>query len=369
MEREGLDSSYIVIETRGEEKEETGQKETAKTAQIETAQKARNEQMDRVEQNEQEIKTAQNKQEAYLAQSVQTVRNERVEKKKSQLRQNERMDRIEQEVYLAQSVQNEQMDQPSQLRQVEETEQQKIVQTVQNRQNDYLRRVSRLDEVVSRMDELSKKVTEQEETELTEQSNSELTVQSDLDELDELAGFDELRNTPSDGLSRVHSFDDSFVCGGLSGFVKGRLNEKGKLSLSGVEERKKEKKVKKEKEKNQPVKNGLSTGSVKDGLDDLSAGLSVSAELVEDRFINILTPQKDKKDGMKVFLTPVKRSRRSVINGLKLGRIKVCDNSVEIRSEDKEYVSLVETFRKIGERKVKKRKKEGIDEIVERYTK
>lgn len=80
----------------------------------------------------------------------------------------------------------------------------------------------------------------------------------------------------------------------------------------------------------------------------------------QEKFINILTP---KKERVCVFLTPVKRTRRSVINGLKAGHIKVFDNSLEVRSNNTPYVSLVECFKRLE----RTERRESIDRIVRKY--
>lgn len=84
----------------------------------------------------------------------------------------------------------------------------------------------------------------------------------------------------------------------------------------------------------------------------------------EGRFINILTPKKDRSS---VFLTPVKRTRRSVINGLKTGTVKVFDNSLEVRDNNTPYASLVECFRRL-EKTEKNQRKDSIDRIVKKYS-
>ncbi|KAI5160780.1 hypothetical protein NEAUS04_0154 [Nematocida ausubeli] len=83
-----------------------------------------------------------------------------------------------------------------------------------------------------------------------------------------------------------------------------------------------------------------------------------------ERFINILTPKKEKST---VFLTPVKRTRRSVINGLKTGNIKVFNNSMEVRSNSMPYTSLVECFRKL-EKAERIERRDSIDMIVKKYS-
>ncbi|EIJ89607.1 hypothetical protein NEQG_00377 [Nematocida parisii ERTm3] len=84
----------------------------------------------------------------------------------------------------------------------------------------------------------------------------------------------------------------------------------------------------------------------------------------QDKFINILTPKKEKST---IFLTPVKRTRRSVINGLKTGNIKLFDNSVEVRDNNTPYTSLVECFKRL-EKAERTERRDSIDRIVRKYS-
>ncbi|KAI5183970.1 hypothetical protein NEIRO03_1443 [Nematocida sp. AWRm78] len=84
----------------------------------------------------------------------------------------------------------------------------------------------------------------------------------------------------------------------------------------------------------------------------------------QDKFINILTPKKEKNT---IFLTPVKRTKRSVINGLRTGNIKLFDNSVEVRDNNTPYTSLVECFKRL-EKAERTERRDSIDRIVRKYS-
>ncbi|KAI5190025.1 hypothetical protein NEMIN01_0810 [Nematocida minor] len=117
---------------------------------------------------------------------------------------------------------------------------------------------------------------------------------------------------------------------------------------------------------NGEVDKNYSDGSVSAaGTEDASSSAMRKRKYTrDDKFINILTPKKDRAN---VFLTPVKRTRRSVINGLKSGTIKVFDNSVEVRSNNTPYASLVECFRRL-EKAERQERRESIDRIVKKYS-
>ncbi|KAI5188578.1 hypothetical protein NECID01_0191 [Nematocida sp. AWRm77] len=85
---------------------------------------------------------------------------------------------------------------------------------------------------------------------------------------------------------------------------------------------------------------------------------------LEDHCVTILTPRKQNSS---VFLTPVKRSKRSVINGVKTGHIKMYDSTVEIRNkENLPFISLVECFKKV-ERLERTERRMSIDQLVKKY--
>ena len=84
----------------------------------------------------------------------------------------------------------------------------------------------------------------------------------------------------------------------------------------------------------------------------------------EENYVHILTP---KKERAAVYLTPVKRSKRSVINGVKAGSIKLYDNSVEVRNAgETPYISLVECFKKV-EKLERCDRRQSIDQLVKKY--
>lgn len=76
----------------------------------------------------------------------------------------------------------------------------------------------------------------------------------------------------------------------------------------------------------------------------------------------ILTP---KKHGTQIFLTPVRRSKRKIISGLKEGRIRMNDGSIKVQETGQPYVSLVECFKQL--QKAPKSRRESIDVIVQKY--
>lgn len=85
---------------------------------------------------------------------------------------------------------------------------------------------------------------------------------------------------------------------------------------------------------------------------------------LEGNCVTILTPRKHNSS---VFLTPVKRSKRSVTNGVKAGRIKMYDSTVEIRNEDNvPFISLVECFKKV-EKLGRAERRMSIDQLVKKY--
>jgi len=100
------------------------------------------------------------------------------------------------------------------------------------------------------------------------------------------------------------------------------------------------------------------------GVEEANGEMLSSVE--EERFINILTPKKEKS---LIFLTPVKRTKRMVINGLKSGEVKVCSSFLEVKNEGKEdYVPLVERFSRL-EKLERIERRRSIDKIVDKYVK
>lgn len=86
----------------------------------------------------------------------------------------------------------------------------------------------------------------------------------------------------------------------------------------------------------------------------------------EDKYVTILTPRKEKRE---LFLTPVKRTKRSVINGVKTGSIRVYDGSLKIKESAQAYISLVECFKKIEniEALKERERRQSIDAIIRRH--
>ncbi|OAG29482.1 hypothetical protein NEDG_00615 [Nematocida displodere] len=80
------------------------------------------------------------------------------------------------------------------------------------------------------------------------------------------------------------------------------------------------------------------------------------------RFVTILAPKKGESS---VFLTPVKRTRRAVINGVKTGAVRLFDNSMEVKGGGS-YLSLVECFKKLEQTKTRERR-DSIDVLVRKY--
>lgn len=76
----------------------------------------------------------------------------------------------------------------------------------------------------------------------------------------------------------------------------------------------------------------------------------------------ILTP---KKLGSQIFLTPVRRSKRKIINGLKEGKIRMNDGSIKVQETGQPYISLVECFKQL--QKTPRTRRESIDVIVQKY--
>ncbi|KAI5184296.1 hypothetical protein NEHOM01_0041 [Nematocida homosporus] len=89
-------------------------------------------------------------------------------------------------------------------------------------------------------------------------------------------------------------------------------------------------------------------------------------EVVDERFVTILTPKRSRAE---VFLTPVKRTRRTVINGLKSGQIKVFDGTMAVKPEKSPYVSLVECFKRLERLETEGRleRRQSIDFIVRKH--
>lgn len=102
--------------------------------------------------------------------------------------------------------------------------------------------------------------------------------------------------------------------------------------------------------------------------DKVPAADAVDAEIVpgeKDKYITILAPRKETQG---VFLTPVKRTKRAVINGVRKGNIRVYDGSLQIKKGKQAYISLVECFRRMERAHGGKReRRESIDVIVKRY--
>ncbi|KAI5172793.1 hypothetical protein NEFER03_1825 [Nematocida sp. LUAm3] len=89
----------------------------------------------------------------------------------------------------------------------------------------------------------------------------------------------------------------------------------------------------------------------------------MASSIEEERYVTILTP---KKEHSKIFLTPVKRTKRTVINGLKTGSIRVYDDSMDVQPKGTPYISLVECFKKLEEIQVRDRR-DSIEAIVKRH--